>query len=162
MAREQKWIKCSLSLVPLCDRHASLLTPFPTLNLVVLKLQNYKTRLHFGRARNSEQWLESIFIRTSVAAKRKASSVLMLVDRNKTGSLLKCWCFIFPPPQSMRLGGSSSSWMMEVPVVVGGGQGYLLGVDLGCQLLNAWDRKWRCLEMEESLRHSWSNDLGGD
>lgn len=46
----------------------------------------------------------------------------------------------------MRKGGSSSGRMMEVPVVVGGGQGYLN--NLGCQLLYApqevkmsWDGK---------------------
>lgn len=44
--------------------------------------------------------------------------------------------FSFPPPQIMRKGVSSSGRMMEVPaVVVLGGQGYLLGVNPGCQLL---------------------------
>lgn len=59
----------------------------------------------------------------------------------------------FPPPQIMRKGGNSSGQMMEVPVVVGGGQGYLFGVNPSCQPLKAGDRKQRC--------RGWSNDLGG-
>lgn len=55
-----------------------------------------QTRLHVDQAnKNSELWLESTFFRTWFAAERRASSVLVLVD--KTGSLQKC---CFPPPST--------------------------------------------------------------
>lgn len=103
----------------MCDRYASLLTPFPTLNLVL----NMQTRLHVDQAnKNSELWLESTFFRTWFAAERRASSVLVLVD--KTGSLQKC-CFP-PPPLHLKLWGRVAApvvgwWKFQLWLVEGRG-----------------------------------------
>lgn len=50
----------------------------------------------------------------------------------------------------MRKGGSSIGWMVEVAVVVGGGQGYLLEINLGGQLLALKNKLNKFLVMQNS------------
>lgn len=110
----------------------TLLTPFPTLNLPKnAKLQN-KAALWSGK-HDLRAVTRSIYQNVICS---EENGILSFCASRHDWKFTEMLVFSFPPPQIMRKGVSSSGRMMEVPaVVVLGGQGYLLGVNPGCQLL---------------------------